>query len=350
MSGSGSGSGRVPARPRQVTLAGSLATVACALLVLTLFQAMTQVRSAQTQASVRTFLSTAPGSSLGLGVDGALGIMRGVVLLSGALAAAGTILAVYTLRRHRGARVGLSLVAVLMLFVTTFVAGLLPFAVALSASMLWRREARDWFDGREPAPRPSRPVTRSVPDPPSPSATAVVPREVRATWQPPQLEQPPQLAQPTAAAPRGASAVPALPGQRLRRPASVTTAVWVTWVFAGVTVLLAALMALTMAVQRRELATAMQHNPRLAAQSLTGGQLLGVLWLLVVVVAVWSLVAIALAVLAFRGARAGRVGLLVSAALTGLVGAISLVGALHAIAAILTVVLLLRGDAKRFFD
>ncbi len=152
--GPGAGSGRTPARPRQVTIAGVMATVACVLLVVALFDAMSAMGSEETQKSVQSFLDTGPGGSLGLGADRVTDILRGLVLFSGALAAAGVILAVYCLRRHRGARVGLSVVAVLMLFTTTFVAGLLPFVVALAASMLWRREARDWFDGREPQPRP----------------------------------------------------------------------------------------------------------------------------------------------------------------------------------------------------
>src|SRR3954447_19921459 len=167
---SGSGPGQSLARPRQVTVAGVMAAVACLLLVLSLFDSMAQIRSSDTDRMVRQFLSSAPGRSLGLDVEAVVQVMRAVVLLSGALAAAGVILSVYALRRHRGARVGLSVVAVLMLFSTTFVAGLLPLVVVLGAAMLWRREARDWFDGRAPRPRETSAQTSAFdqPRPPAP--------------------------------------------------------------------------------------------------------------------------------------------------------------------------------------
>ncbi len=66
-------------------------------------------------------------------MDQVVDLLRGVVLFSGALAAAGTVLAVFALQRHRGARIGLSVVAVLMLFSATFVSGILPVLVAVAA-------------------------------------------------------------------------------------------------------------------------------------------------------------------------------------------------------------------------
>ena len=53
-------------------------------------------------------------------------MLRALVLVSGALAAAGVVLSIFVLQRHKGARVGLSVIAVLMLFSASFVSGLLP--------------------------------------------------------------------------------------------------------------------------------------------------------------------------------------------------------------------------------
>ena len=157
-----------------------MAAVGCALLVVSLFDAMGAVRSADTMDSIRELLSRPPGSGTGLSVESAVELLRGLVLLSGALAATGAVLAVYSLRRHRGARLGLSVVAGLMLFTASFVTGFLPVLIAVATSMLWGRDARDWFAGREPAPR--EPVSRGAAAPPSdPGASA----DTRASWPPP---------------------------------------------------------------------------------------------------------------------------------------------------------------------
>ena len=143
---------RAGARPRQVTIAGVMATAACLLLVVSLFDSMAMVRSADVRKRIAEELSRPPGSGLGLDPAAVVEMLRVLVLVSGALAAAGAVLSIFVLQRHKGARVGLSVIAVLMLFSASFVSGLLPILVAVAASMLWGREARDWFAGRPPRP------------------------------------------------------------------------------------------------------------------------------------------------------------------------------------------------------
>jgi hypothetical protein len=95
-----------------------------------------------------------------------LGVLRALGYTAGALAAAGAVLAVFVALRHRGARIGFTVVAALLLL-TMPTTGLLPIVPALAAGMLWRRDVRDWFAGREPsaaAPRPG-----PAPHPPAPS-------------------------------------------------------------------------------------------------------------------------------------------------------------------------------------
>jgi hypothetical protein len=322
-----------------------MSTVACVLLVFSLFDAMTQIHSTETQQSVQKFLSSGPGSGLGLHVDGVIDLLRAVVLLSGAFAAAGVILSVFTLRRHRGARIGLSVVAVLMLFSTTFVAGLLPFVVALAASMLWRREARDWFDGREPGPRSGRqqqvppPVQAPVQAPgQAPGPALAPPPASRAFGTQPALQPLGTWAPPVAAPPSTHAGD--------RRPPAVTTAAAITCVFAGVTTLLLAVLALALLVQQGELLSALQKNPEIAGKGYASGDLAAALWLIVAFGIFWSLAAIALAVLAFHRVRAGQLGLLVSAVLAGVLGVATFV---VPVAAVVTVVLLLRGETNRWF-
>src|SRR6476620_12457830 len=143
---------RVGARPRQVTIAGVMATAACLLLVVSLFDSMATMRSAEVCRRIAEELSRPPGNGLGLDPAAVVETLRVLVLVSGALAAAGAVLSIFVLQRHKGARVGLSVIAVLMLFSASFVAGLLPILVAVAASLLWGREARDWFAGRPQRP------------------------------------------------------------------------------------------------------------------------------------------------------------------------------------------------------
>ncbi len=168
---------KAPARPRQVTVAGVTAAAACLLLVVSLFDSMATVRSADMRDRVATFLGTPPGDGLGLSADAVIDLLRTVVLVSGALAAAGVVLAIFALQRHRGARVGLGVAAVLMLFSATFVSGILPLVVAVAAAMLWGREARDWYDGRQPrpAPQPSGPRGAAAPAVGRPAVRAAAP-------------------------------------------------------------------------------------------------------------------------------------------------------------------------------
>ncbi|MDX6301250.1 MAG: hypothetical protein QOF53_2464 [Nocardioidaceae bacterium] len=337
-----------------------MAAVACLLVVLSLFDSMAQIRSSDTDRTVREFLASAPGQSLGLDVESVVRMLRALVLLSGALAAAGLILSVYSLRRHRGARVGLTVVAVLMLFSATFVAGLLPLVVVLGAGMLWRREARDWFDGRAPQPRATEgaaspfdqpattPVRGSEPGAPPPPAegqqSARPPRPFAGTYgRPPAPYGQPQWRPQWRPQPTYGASAPA------RRPAAVTAAAWLTWVFGGITAVVFGLLVLSLLVERGRLLEQLQRNPGLADQGLTSQQWLAILWVAGAVGIFWSLAAMALAVLAYNRVRAGQVGLVVSAALSAVLCTVSLVGLLSGLAGFATVVLLLGRGANRWF-
>jgi hypothetical protein len=261
-------------------------------------------------------------------------------------------------------------VAVLMLFSTTFVAGLLPFVVALAASMLWRREARDWFDGRDSQPRAGSPRPSAPPPvPPAPPAgwppphtggqpdghSEQQPDRQQPVPAPPYQSAPPPAqhafgAPPAAQQPAGAWPPPVYAAPRAEgRPAAVTAAAWLTWVFSGLTVLVLMLLVLTLLTQQEQLVSELQKNPDVAAQGYTSDEILRALWVLSAVGIFWSLAAMALAGLAFHRARAGRVGLVVSAAAAGVLGVVSIVGIPQGIAALATVGLLLRGSANRWY-
>jgi hypothetical protein len=290
-------------------------------------------------------------------VDDVVGLLRGVVFVSGALAAAGAVLAVYVLRRHRGARIGLTVTAALLVVVTTTIAGPLPLLVALAAAMLWGREAREWFAGPSErtatgagvpaagAPpsgsRAHQPVER--PQPPVPPPGWQVPS--RETGRPPWTQSwPPPVpgyghdrsGQPTGAA---------------VRPGAVTAAAVLTWVFCALAAAVFSMLVFSLVVLPDRLLEALQANPEVAALAPTRTQLLGALWVLSAVGIFWSLAAIALAVLAFRRVQVGRVALVVSSLLSGLVALLAApTGLANAVAAFTAAGLLLGGSARRWYS
>lgn len=375
---SGSGTGSTPTRPRQVTVAAVVAAAACGLLVVSLFDAMDRVRSADMRSAVADAL--AQQGDLGLSVSDVVGLLRGVVFLSAALAAAGVVLAVYALQRHRGARAGLTVVAVVMLFTTTFVTGLLPVLVAAATGRLWGRDARDWFDGRSPRPRPERgargatsPSPSEPTDPPirPPIGSASDPASDPATWAPPAAADGPRGPAPSPyafgttppradagpgpqTAPPTASALPPGAGPRPHpvagRPRTVSVAAWLTWVFCGIAAGFGALLVLTVLVERSQLVDAMQRSSRVSSAGLSDRDLVGIVWVTAAVLVAWSLAGIALAVLAYRRVNIGRIALTASAALSGLVALLAFpVGLLHAAAGFATVVLLFVGGAGPWY-
>jgi hypothetical protein len=320
--------GAVAPRPRQVTIGSGLALVSCVLLIFTMLDSMPRMRSVEMRDTVREALTTPPGSGLGIEVDTVLSLLRATVLLTGGLAAAGAVLAVYTLKRHHGARIGLSVVAVLMLFTATFVSGLLPLVVAIGVVMLWGHEAREWFAGRSPRPDPHAFS--------GPSRTLEQPVQPVARPAQPGLQQPyPQPGHPT--------------DLRSRRPVTVTVAAWLTWAFSAITALFLLLLVVVLLADQERLVQALQDNPQIAAYGYSNRDLLGGMWVITAVGLFWCLAATALAVLAFRRVNLGRIGLVVSAVLAGILGVATLVGLLHAMAAFATVALLFSGGSNRWY-
>lgn len=343
---------QTPARPRQATVAGVMVVVACLLLVITLFDAMAGVRSADTRQGIVEFLGKPPGDGLSLTVEGVVELLRGLLLFSGALAAAGAVLGVYALLRHRGARIGLSVVAVLMLLSATFVS-VLPVVVAIGAAMLWGREVRDWFDGRPPQPRPARETTpRSGPAPgmtswqPDPGAAAG-----ERSAAPAPTTHPFGTPRPAPGQHAGPAGAPAhLVGSTVPRPAGVTAAVWLTWVFSALVALFFLVAVLVILVDSDQLLARLQATDSFAGQGLTSRRLLGVLWIVSATSIFWSLCAMTLAALVLMRIELARRVLMVSAALAGVICLAAVpVGWVHAVVAFTCVGLLHRRSTRDWF-
>src|SRR5690242_8830449 len=104
-----------PARPTRVTFASVLGTAGCAVLVLSLFDTMQRLQGTDTREELADLLSEPPLQGSGVTVEHLLTALRVLGYGAGVLAAAGVVLAVFVALRHQQARIGFTIVAVLLL-------------------------------------------------------------------------------------------------------------------------------------------------------------------------------------------------------------------------------------------
>jgi hypothetical protein len=418
---------KASARPSQVTMAGWTAVIGSVLLVLTLFDAMSNLRTVEFRDSIDEFLSTPPGSGLGLEIGQVVEIMRVLMLFSGAAAAAAMVLAIYVLQRNRAARVGYTIAAVAIVLTAPAVGGFLPILIAFSAVMLWTRPARDWFAGRpvtagsgglfgsrpsargrdgaslsssedrpdgeqawprmpegssdRPAPPPTEgfgtPGTQgqgrpgggpsygqgqSQGGPSSPQGGYPPPYGPpgQGPWPPPQYGQQygPGYGQPPHGQQYGGPYYPQQYGYGYgpggggdKRPASVTTAAWVTWVLSVLTVLGFVMIAVVMVAARSQFLDRLRQDPTFQEMGVPADQVVAALWVLGTLAVFWSVAAMVLAWLAYRRVSWARITLVVSAVISGLLSLVAFpVGLLNALGAFAVVVLLFVGGANDWYS
>ena len=359
---------KLPPRPRQVTMAAGVGLVSSVLLVLSLFDALTRIRSVEMRTSIAEFLAEPPGNGLGLTPGGVVEVLRGLVFLNGALAATAAVLAVYVFQRHHGARIGFSIAAGLLLLTSPVTGGALAILVAFAATLLWGRPARDWFAGREPQPAPAPPA----PAPPAPAPSDWEPtapaapggdhgesttgrpgpaaypfgQQSRSGWPPPA-----HGAQPSPGTDTGSAGGPARPvGAPDRRPGTVTAAVLLTLISSAVMLVLFLGIIVMLVAAKDTIIETLEQNPGVAGAQIPTQDLLAALWVTSAICAVWALAAITLAVLALRRMNWARITLVVSSVVSGLLALLGgWVGAILTVVAVLTVVLLFTGGANRWY-
>jgi hypothetical protein len=330
-----------PARPAQVTLAGWLVVGGSVLVVLLAFSQVAALRSLETREAVDDYLAGPPGKALGLGVQGILDLLRIASMVAAASAAASAILGWQVLQRSKSARVALSVLAVPLFVSGIFVSGItgggvVPAMVTAAIVMLWFQPARDWFDG----------VVRTPPPAPAPLPPA--PREP--VGRDPLLDLPPPTAPPLHPSPYAGA--PAVRGAAVptARPAAVTWACLLTWLFSVPALGLFAATLVALVTDPEQMVEELHTQNPEAAEQFTDATIRAVLYATSIGILLWSVAAIAVAVLVWRRVRWAAPVLMASAGgagalcLLGVVGSFLFVVPLAACAA--TLALLLRPESR----
>lgn len=375
-------------------MASVLAGVGAAMVLASVFAVLADWVPRDLRAELESALAAPRFADAGVSVDTVLRWLRVFLMLAAAASVTTIVLAVFTARRHSGARraltVLLPITAVLSLAVG--VAGLLLMAPAvISSVLLWSRDARAWF---VTASVPERTGAGPVPPPPPRVSAYQPPKEhpPTMTTQPPEHEGPPpgssypgQMAPGTGQ--QGASypgpsypgppAPPAPPayghpqqyGQPYggyaggtvvpqRRPGGVTAASIITIVMSTITGIGWVIIALVWASNRAEIENRLLDDPQFRSFDITPADLdtvASVIYGLAAVFAFASLVALVTAILTLKGVNWARIVTIILAALTVVIALILVIGqgwlALLWLAAGATVIgLLLSGSARAWFD
>ncbi|WP_299054256.1 hypothetical protein [uncultured Nocardioides sp.] len=373
------------ARPSQTTLGGWMIVSGSVLLVVSLFTTMAELRSLDTRRSVEETLAEPPLDTSGISVEGFLQLLHVSALVAGGCAAAMAVLGVYALRRHRPARVLLSVLAVPLFLAGIVAGGLLSSVVAVATVFLWLKPSRDWFDGT-PREVPEAPANRTSDDAPTPGSPGTsahqepAPPRSEAPWSRPMGEGEATGARPyagygaspsTGGSAAGSAAGPGtdtLPrpwgaspssaparGDRRTRPPAVLVACLTTWAFSGlVTVLMVGGVLEVLLNPDPFLAEARAQQPETFEQAgLTQGVLVTAIAVMCGILALWAVGAIVVAVLAFRGSPGARTALVVTTATAGvlslLAGFADPVFLLLTLGTVLTLVCLVRPEVRAWY-
>ena len=149
-------------RPPQVSLASGIVMFSSVVVLLTVWERLTSLRSLETQQAIAEVLAESPFSSLDLTVSGTTELLRISCMVAAACACATTILGWYVRTPDRSARLGLTLFAVPVLVTGLPAGGLAGSFVAAGAAMLWMQPAREWFaTGRWTPPETAKDAVRS---------------------------------------------------------------------------------------------------------------------------------------------------------------------------------------------
>ncbi len=352
------------ARPRQLTMAGCFVVGGSLLLLVSVFDSITNLNSVDTRDEVAKVLS-AGGVGFDLSVGQALSVMRAGLTVAAVCAAAAAVLGVFVLQRSRGARLALSIVAVPILLTAPLTGGFVGALVAAATAVLWSGPARDWFAGR-PVRQPVEPRKSTSPpappasgpaEPPAPAAPEISTRAYPSPSGPQATrgfgEQPvdPRTAPPgapvwaTPAQPWAATDAPAGPV-----PVPVKVACILTWVFSGAVALMYAVLLVVLILARGDIVDLVKKSPAWEQSNLQPDMLVPVLWVGCLMFLGWSLGACVLAVFTWRRHNWARYLLVASAGAALVASTFAFpVGIAHQVAAAVTIGALFNGRARAWF-
>jgi hypothetical protein len=361
-------------------------------VVITVFEMVAGLRSIETREAVQGFLDEPPGQGLGLSVETVLMLLKTAGMVAAGCATAAAVLGGYVLKRHRQARVALTVIAV-PLFVTGLVAGGFMSALVAAASvMLWLTPAKEWFDGKPipeaprrdaPARRPAdRQVDREAdrqsygdqqappyphgPVPPAPGSDGGPdggPKggpdggpvgEPQTGAQP---EQGPRPAERPFGSPPPAHVTAEVARQAVtsdRRPDGVVVAAILTWVFAGLVLLSSISGVVLMAAQPEVFLDELRRTaPELGEQGVTDRMIKVTTFVTGAVMILWCLLAIVLAALMLGRRQWAARALIVVATVSAMVSVAAMLGSVlmvvPAVAAIATLAVLRRPAVAAWF-
>lgn len=375
-----------PARPRQLTMAAGFVIGGSVLLVLSIFDTISGLRTVEMREEITKVVTSPTGKGLGLSVEETLSAMRVGLFIAAACAAAAAVLGVYALQRHRAARVALTVLAVPILLTAPLTGGLIGALVAAASLALWSGQARDWFAGRPIrevgpliAPRETPragsqgrgpweqtlppPEDRTAPpaegqgDAPSDvpavsslttSGSSTAPGATSGFGAPPAHTS----AQRAGEAPQGWSPPPyAAMADGNAVPITVKVACLLTWVFSGVVALLYAGMLVALVAAQDRIVDYVVDQPAWQRSDLDPSALVPVLWIGCLMFLGWAVGACVLAWFTWRRHNWARWTLVASAGAT-LVAALFAfpIGLLHQVAALLTISGLLSAGARAWFS
>ncbi|MFC6153021.1 hypothetical protein [Nocardioides yefusunii] len=139
-------------RPPQTTLLGWVILLGSVFVALTAFESLSGLRSMEMrEALVDAVKSTGADLTYETLVSG----MRAVVTVGAVCSAAAAVLGFFVLRRDRGARVGLTVLAVPLLLSGLLTGGFVALMVIAAIVLLWLQPSKNWFAGLPPIEPPA---------------------------------------------------------------------------------------------------------------------------------------------------------------------------------------------------
>ncbi|MGH3359825.1 MAG: hypothetical protein ACRDO7_13570, partial [Nocardioidaceae bacterium] len=322
--------------------------------------------SPEVRQQAETVLSEPPLKDSGITIEQLLEAIRIMMMAGAAVSVAVIILAVYTARRHRGARIALTVMSVgagIVLLPSGFT-GVLPAMMAIaSAVLLWSRDANAWFNPEKAArAAAARADAERISVPQAPDGAVAQPQDTPPDPEPitgPRAADVPfGSGRPSGPPPQRGHAPPphAAPGARKGMPATVLAAILTASIMSGIVVMVSAIILAGYATSPTDLGhellsyPALEDNPQMESLGWSAADLGRAVIYTTVALLVLSLAAIGAALWLLRRSNVARIVLVVLSGLTIALAAVAtLAGIPWLAAAIAVIVLLFRPSANAYF-